>query len=60
MSDVDLVVIASTDLAFTERFTSFLDVIDAIGAVDLVVYTPTEWHTYRRAAFGTQKLVKVI
>lgn len=60
MSDVDLVVVTPTELPFTERFTAFLDVIDAIGAIDLVVYTPSEWNAHGTTAFGTQKLVKVI
>ena len=60
MSDVDLIVVAQTGLPFTRRFEAFLDVIDALGSIDLVVYTPKEWKTHGSTAFGTQKLVQVV
>ncbi|HLG20653.1 MAG TPA: nucleotidyltransferase domain-containing protein [Bdellovibrionota bacterium] len=42
-SDVDLIVVANTPRAWPERGRDFGDLWDRYGAVDLLVYTPSEW-----------------
>jgi predicted nucleotidyltransferase len=43
-SDVDLLVIADSRRPFVERFRDFTDIVQRFAPIDLVVYTPAEWH----------------
>ncbi len=47
-SDIDLLVVCETRKPFVERPSAFLDVALALGATDLVVYTPAEWRELMR------------
>ena len=51
-SDVDLIIIAQTERPFVERFKDYLDIVQALAPVDLLVYTPQEW-TQSRKTPGT-------
>jgi predicted nucleotidyltransferase len=42
-SDLDLVVIAETDLPFYERMKQVLRSVRPQAGMDVLVYTPTEW-----------------
>ncbi len=42
-SDVDVILVTETSLPWPERFTSFHDLLDDFGAMDLLIYTPAEW-----------------
>lgn len=42
-SDIDLIVVADTDLPFTRRQSLFDDLYSLVPALDLLVYTPAEF-----------------
>jgi len=42
-SDLDLVVIANTDLPFYERIKQVLQRVCPRAGMDVLIYTPTEW-----------------
>ena len=42
-SDLDLVVIANTDLPFYERIKQVLQSVCPRAGMDVLIYTPTEW-----------------
>jgi predicted nucleotidyltransferase len=44
-SDIDLLLVRSTQAPWPDRFGPFSDLWDTFGAVDLLVYTPAEWKT---------------
>jgi predicted nucleotidyltransferase len=41
--DVDLILIAESDLRFTRRWEMFEDIVDLTYALDLLIYTPEEF-----------------
>jgi len=43
LSDVDLVIVKETDQPFFERMKEALNCIEDRGAIDLLVYTPSEF-----------------
>ncbi|MBI5508199.1 MAG: nucleotidyltransferase domain-containing protein [Deltaproteobacteria bacterium] len=51
-SDVDLILVRKTTLPWPERGKPFADLQRALGAVDLLVYTPAEWRTMCGAPTG--------
>ena len=47
-SDIDVIIVASTDRPFVDRFRDYLPAIQAAGVgVDLLVYTPEEFEHMR-------------
>jgi predicted nucleotidyltransferase len=42
-SDIDLILVAATDLPFTRRAAGFDDLYELVPALDLLVYTPEEF-----------------
>ncbi|HUB06143.1 MAG TPA: nucleotidyltransferase domain-containing protein [Myxococcales bacterium] len=42
-SDVDLILVHETSLPWPERGSAFADLRRTFGAMDLIVYTPSEW-----------------
>jgi predicted nucleotidyltransferase len=47
-SDIDLIVVARSDRPFVDRFKDYVDLLDAPGGLDLLVYTPEEFECERR------------
>ncbi len=47
-SDLDLVVVAETDLPFYERLKQVILLVRAQVGIDVVVYTPHEWEEMQR------------
>ena len=43
-SDIDVIVVKQTDVAFIERGAEFFDLFDLGIPVDILVYTPEEFH----------------
>ena len=43
-SDLDLIIVAETDRPFLERFKDFAGLFDVWPSLDLLVYTPVEFH----------------
>ncbi|MBN1962658.1 MAG: nucleotidyltransferase domain-containing protein [Deltaproteobacteria bacterium] len=43
-SDIDLILIKQTDVSFFERAIEFLDLLDIVPCIDILVYTPEEFH----------------
>jgi predicted nucleotidyltransferase len=43
-SDIDLIIIARTDKAFVERSSGYADLLDIVPSMDILVYTPEEFH----------------
>jgi predicted nucleotidyltransferase len=46
-SDVDLILIADSGRPFVERFKDFTDVLALAPRIDLLIYTPAEFHKIR-------------
>ena len=42
-SDIDLIVVCDTDLAFVERPSLFYDLRDRVPSLEILVYTPEEY-----------------
>jgi len=57
-SDVDIIVIKETETPFFERAREFDDIYDLAPAVDLLVYTPSEFAELLRETAGFWKSVK--
>ncbi len=47
-SDLDLVIVAETDLGFYERIKQVLHSVRPQVGMDILVYTPTEWQEMTR------------
>lgn len=47
-SDLDLVVVAETDLPFYERLKQAILLVQARVGMDVVIYTPDEWERLKR------------
>jgi predicted nucleotidyltransferase len=47
-SDLDLVLVAETDLPWPQRGQAFLDLYELGLPLDLLVYAPSEWAQMRR------------
>jgi predicted nucleotidyltransferase len=43
-SDIDVIIVKQTDVAFIERGAEFFDLFDLGIPVDILVYTPQEFH----------------
>jgi uncharacterized protein len=43
-SDLDLIIVAETDRPFLERFKDFAGLYDVGSSLDLLIYTPAEFH----------------
>jgi predicted nucleotidyltransferase len=48
LSDIDLIIVASSRRPFVERFRDYPDLLAAPAGVDLLVYTPSEFAFERR------------
>jgi len=48
-SDIDLIFVVDTDVPSVRRPLAFVDVLQGLGALDLLVYTPAEWEGLNRA-----------
>lgn len=46
-SDVDLIIVAESSRSFPDRFRDFVDVLEGLPPVDLLIYTPAEWRRVR-------------
>ena len=42
-SDIDVIIICNTQSPWPERHRAFQDVIQKLGSVDCLIYTPEEW-----------------
>ena len=47
-SDVDLILVHETTLPWPERGQAFADLRRTFGAMDLIIYTPSEWRALSR------------
>ena len=47
-SDIDVIIVKQTDMAFIERAAEFFDLFDLGIPVDILVYTPEEFHLLMR------------
>jgi predicted nucleotidyltransferase len=43
-SDIDLIIVVRTDKAFVDRASEYYDLLDIIPSMDILVYTPEEFH----------------
>jgi len=57
-SDIDLVIVQETTIAFTERAHAFLDLFDLGLPLDILVYTPEEFTSLLNSTSGFWKTVR--
>jgi predicted nucleotidyltransferase len=43
-SDIDLIIVSRTDKSFIERASDYADLLDIVPSMDILVYTPEEFH----------------
>ena len=49
-SDVDVMLVRESDKDFFHRITEVMDIVDSLGAADLLIYTPDEFSRMRKSS----------